>query len=342
MAMTPVSDDGIMIPQGDYSPVVKDRINRLKREADRLFSLGGVRKRCQAVLFFNHLNQQPSSFSDWGVVHSNDTEYLFAWNLTMTYQSTKYDIVQWASGCMSEYLLKEVAEEREKRIVEFARMKITSRWYQMRDDEVAWRVFSKNIPFNKLGRENEINDFFRLLDQICILTDILLGHASEYGLEVDYNKQDTPIVGMCQNNDGYNVKLSASRKSVFDRLQLLIDKGEWVNGISSDAVKSMMKSVLGLDETPLDKKMEDLSEMLWQLLESGRGDRVKIVWQNLVGYFDDKKMFKIKGSPSLNKDFFGTEENYSNIDKGRPSRDNMSSGFREILPLLDAFIPKIG
>ena len=41
--------------------------------------------------------------------------------------------------------------------------------------------------------------------------------------------------------------------------------------------------------------------------------------------------------------YFGNEKNYSNIDKGRPrNQDNgMSSGFREILPLLDAYVPRV-
>ena len=60
----------------------------------------------------------------------------------------------------------------------------------------------------------------------------------------------------------------------------------------------------------------------------------------MVGYLDDRKLLRQKGSPALNRDFFGDEEGYTNIDKGRPSRNNMSSGFREMLPLLDAYVPK--
>jgi hypothetical protein len=55
----------------------------------------------------------------------------------------------------------------------------------------------------------------------------------------------------------------------------------------------------------------------------------------MVGYLADRRLLMMKGSPALNKDFFGTEENYTNIDKGRPSRDNMSAGFRDVLPLLN-------
>jgi hypothetical protein len=80
--------------------------------------------------------------------------------------------------------------------------------------------------------------------------------------------------------------------------------------------------------------------VLWRLLESGRGDRVKIVWQNMVGYMDDKKLFKLKGSPALNKDFFGDDKGYTNIDKGRPSKGLMTADFESVIPLLDAYVPK--
>lgn len=138
---------------------------------------------------------------------------------------------------------------------------------------------------------------------------------------------------------GRDTTLSASKQSILDLLLDFADKGDWIGGISTADVKAMLKIVLGQGDTPLSGKEVEQSAKLWQLLENGRGDRVKIVWQNLVGYLDDKKLFRQKGSPALNKDFFDSEEGYSNIDKGRPSRDNMSSGFRDILPLLDAYVP---
>lgn len=137
-----------------------------------------------------------------------------------------------------------------------------------------------------------------------------------------------------------NNTLILGRQKIFDQLLTLADKGDWGNGVTSEKIKTMLKTILGLGETSLNNLEADLSEAMWHLLENGRGDRVKIVWQNLVGYFDDKRMFKQKGAPALNKDFFGDEDGYSNIDKGRPSRDNMSSGFHDILPLLDKYCPR--
>lgn len=137
-----------------------------------------------------------------------------------------------------------------------------------------------------------------------------------------------------------NKTLSANRQEIFDQLLALTEKGDWVNGITSENVKAMLKAVLGV-EVNLSAKKAELSEVLWHLLESGRGDRVKIVWQNLVGYLDDKKLFRLKGSPALNKDFFGDDKGYTNIDKGRPSKGLMTADFESVIPLLDAYVPKL-
>lgn len=175
------------VKQGDYSPVVRERINRLIREADHLFSLGNIRRRCQqdVIDFFD--GKQPSSFVGWNVQLSENRELQFALNLSLSYKSTIADIEQWVKGCVDEYLLEEIQEERARWIEELARIRFASRWYQMKDNDVAWRVFSKNIPFNQSDKKTEINEFFELLDRISILTDILLGHAEEYGIEVDYS-----------------------------------------------------------------------------------------------------------------------------------------------------------
>ena len=137
-----------------------------------------------------------------------------------------------------------------------------------------------------------------------------------------------------------NIALTPLRQSILDQLQNYADKGDWVNGIDSEDVKHMLRTVLGQSETSLSTKEAEQSETLWHLLESGRGDRVKIVWQNMVGYLDDKKLFRLKGSPALNKDFFGDDKGYTNIDKGRPSKGLMTADFERIIPLLDAYCPE--
>ena len=186
MAMTPVPNKDPLIPRGDYSPVVRERINRLKQDADRLFSLGMIRKRCQQALVQFYTNLKPEPYADLRAQLSNNREFRFAQSLTLTYRSTNDRLIQWAKGCMNEYLLQEALEERERWIEDFARMKIARRWYQMKDDDEAWRVFSQNIPYDDVEREGEIKEFFETLDILSILTDVINGHAEEYGLDVDY------------------------------------------------------------------------------------------------------------------------------------------------------------
>ena len=137
-----------------------------------------------------------------------------------------------------------------------------------------------------------------------------------------------------------NIALTPVRQSILDQLQDFADKGDWVNGIASEDVKQMLQTVLGQGETLLSAKESEMSETLWHLLENGRGDRVKVVWQNLVGYLDDRKLLRLKGSPALNKDFFGDDNGYANIDKGRPSKGLMTADYESIIPLLDAYCPK--
>lgn len=159
-------------------------------------------------------------------------------------------------------------------------------------------------------------------------------------LDTDDNEKNKCEPSIGSAND-YKVMLSTPRQSILDQLLNLADKGDWVNGITSEDVKAMLKIVLGQGETPLSVKEIEHSEILWRLLESGRGDRVKIVWQNIVGYLDDKKLFRQKGSPALNKDFFGDDKGYTNIDKGRPNKGLMTPDFESIIPLLDAYVPKL-
>lgn len=166
-------------------------------------------------------------------------------------------------------------------------------------------------------------------------------YGDEHKVEHHEEKKEPRVdmTNQCQANMGC-ATISASRQDIIDQVLALVEKGNWKHDGMADEVKRMMLMVLGQGEMPLTGKEAEMSEALWHLLENQRGDRVKIVWQNIVGYLDEKKLFPIKGSPALNRDFFGSDDGYTNIDKGRPSRNNMSNGFRDVLPLLDAYLPK--
>ena len=46
------------------------------------------------------------------------------------------------------------------------------------------------------------------------------------------------------NANDYTITLSTARQSLFDQLLALANKGDWVNGITSEDVKAMLKIVL--------------------------------------------------------------------------------------------------
>ena len=237
MAMTPALNNTPLVPRGDYSPVVRDRINRLIREADRLFSIGSVRKRCQqaTIAFFD--GKQPSQFANWGTQLYEDREFRFALSLSLTYKSTMDEMLQWAKGCMGEYLLVEIQEERARWIEEFARIKFASRWYQMKDDDVAWRVFSKNVPYGEVGKEEEIKQFFETLDRISILTDILTGHASEYGLELVNTKLKQQEMKEKQDSPDFVNKLKPIFYNNEENVQLFLKE---IAGMSANDITDLV------------------------------------------------------------------------------------------------------
>ena len=133
--------------------------------------------------------------------------------------------------------------------------------------------------------------------------------------------------------------LSPSRRKIAKKLIELLSHGDWLNKVTTQDMQGMMRNILGVGE-PLDKDDLALSNNLWALIESGRGgDRVKIVFQNMIGYFIAKDLLS-HGSKSQNKKFFNDESSsYTNIDKGRRDNDR-PKGFKEIVPLLDKFCPE--
>lgn len=128
-----------------------------------------------------------------------------------------------------------------------------------------------------------------------------------------------------------------ARLDILNKLLALADKGDWASGVTADDVKQMLLTILGKGERPLHGNYLKLSEELWHLLENGRGDRVRVIWQNMVGYFADNHLLKQKSAPALNFDFFNDKEGADNINKGR---QNQSAGFGSVLPLLDYFLPR--
>ena len=130
-------------------------------------------------------------------------------------------------------------------------------------------------------------------------------------------------------------KLPGSRQTIIDELFALVEKGEWAEGITVGDIKWMLSVVLGMGEVALSEEEMEMSEELWGMLERGRGDRVKTVCENLIGYFAGKRLFLNNNTPALSVQFFGNKKGIDNINKGRNGR------LSKVTPLLDAYVPKI-
>ena len=131
-------------------------------------------------------------------------------------------------------------------------------------------------------------------------------------------------------------ELSPSRQRIIEKLLLYVDKGDWILPVNSGRIKDYLKTILGASDECMATEDWKASANLWKLLEQGRGDRIVVVMQNLIGYFVYCGWLP-KGSPALNKTFFGNEDGYSNIDKGNPNGSGMSEGFKRVLPVLEKY-----
>lgn len=152
-------------------------------------------------------------------------------------------------------------------------------------------------------------------------------------------KTDIPQnADIAEDSNTQNVpsELSPSRKRIMEQLLSYIDEGDWLPPATSDNVKHYLKTILGAGDECLAASDWEACANLWKLLEQGRGDRVVIVMQNLIGFFVSCGWLP-KGSPALNKAFFGNEDGYSNIDKGNPNRTGMSEGFKSVQPILEKY-----
>lgn len=137
-------------------------------------------------------------------------------------------------------------------------------------------------------------------------------------------------------------QLTAEQKTILKQTDQLIAKGDWKLPATVQNMKLSLRHVLGIGERGLTVAEMELSDTLWSLLEHRRGgDALRITFQNLIGYWDEHGLFhKHQGSPSLCRQFFGSTNGYSNIDKGRPGKSGVLDEFKSVVPLLDRYLPQ--
>ena len=145
-----------------------------------------------------------------------------------------------------------------------------------------------------------------------------------------------------ETNRNMYEKLPDNRQEIIRRVEAYIDRGDWQEPATNEYIKAMMRQVLGVGAQRLTADEEELSKTLWDLFETGQGERVSVTFANLIGYFWSYQYLPatMKG-PKLCQVFFRKENVvYQNINKGRPGSDDMPPRFKKVLPLLDTYRPK--
>ena len=149
----------------------------------------------------------------------------------------------------------------------------------------------------------------------------------------------TPSVSSPFSSSSARTALTAARNEKLDQLLAWMDAAPWISPASPGSVRHFLLTVLGVEGgTPLTTGEDRrLSVRLWQLLEQGRGDRLKLTAMNLTGYFVSRGLLH-RGAPALARAIFGSDEGYCNIDKGNPDNQSLSQGFGEVVELLDNWV----
>ena len=134
-------------------------------------------------------------------------------------------------------------------------------------------------------------------------------------------------------------ELSEARQSKLTEIIEILKRGNWKEPATADNIEQLLNTVFGKDTSLLDDDDKPQCEMMWGLVESGRGIRENIVSANLAGYFAEQSL--LKGSPKvISNDLYGkNNDQSSNINKG--NKKNSSPSFKEIVPFLNKYINKI-
>lgn len=172
----------------------QQRYNMLVKRADALFSIGWL---CHIL-------------KDDSQLHS-DKERLFAeaiLNPAPTVMNDIRDITDFPSSGVTTF--EQLDELREELIEQLVKIKTASTWHTVNEgEEQSWRMFVQRIPFGVPEREQEVRQFFATFPQICIITDILTGLGSTYGIELDetnrkeYQYQRQSRIGGIDLPDGF-------------------------------------------------------------------------------------------------------------------------------------------
>lgn len=129
---------------------------------------------------------------------------------------------------------------------------------------------------------------------------------------------------------------------IVSKLEQLVGRGLWLNGMTADDVMNGLRKALALDAPGLNTEEMAMSNKLWALLRNRRGQdqkgSLRTTWLNIVGYCLRHKMLD-GASPQLCKTFYPNlkGDEYKAIDKGK---NQEVQAFGKIEPLLETYLKK--
>jgi len=129
---------------------------------------------------------------------------------------------------------------------------------------------------------------------------------------------------------------------IVSKLEQLVGRGLWLNGMTAEDVMNGLRKALALDAPGLNTDEMAMSNKLWALLRNRRGQdqkgSLRTTWLNIVGYCLRHKMLD-GASPQLCKTFYPNlkGDEYKAIDKGK---NKEVQAFVKVEPLLDTYINK--
>ena len=145
-----------------FSPIMQHRMNAMLKNADRLFSIGWLRKRLWKELGRRISEIPATEYENYGRWLRNHFEIRFMLEFLSAYQKSLASIRQIIGNAYDTLNpLEELMEEREELIRKFACMPLSKTWNCVRDDEESWRQFAHRFPFsNPEKKDVDYSRFF--------------------------------------------------------------------------------------------------------------------------------------------------------------------------------------
>lgn len=117
-----------------------------------------------------------------------EEQKLFLYRLFMTYKDSLAEIKNMLEELPCPLNLSRLKKEYDNLIFIFKTSTLGSQWIQCMEHKDGIKYMAKYFMNHRYNYKFEGNQFFLMLDKICIIEDILKGNACRYGLEIEYPK----------------------------------------------------------------------------------------------------------------------------------------------------------